>query len=110
VYHLAGFHPFSLAGIWTAREIDGEWSHNFAIITRPAESYLEYTHDRMPALIEPDDYDRWLSVDTRPDDAEAMLHQYFERVQTHPVSTFVNKPENDSPRCIERVSQIGSRQ
>jgi len=58
----------------------------------------------MPALIAPNDYDAWLSTDTNPDDAQVLLHAPFEAVQTYPVSTYVNKPEHDGPRCVERVN------
>lgn len=54
VFHLPEFRPFAFAGIWTARETGTGWSHNFAIITRPAaDEAIAAIHGRMPALVHP---------------------------------------------------------
>lgn len=101
VVHLDGFRPLSLAGIWTAREIDGGWLHNFGIITRPATPGLERIHERMPATVRPQDYDTWLSPDTTEDGALAVIDEPVEHLQAYEVGTYVNKPEHNDPRCIE---------
>jgi tetratricopeptide (TPR) repeat protein len=41
----------------------GEWIRTFAIITTDANELVADIHDRMPRIITPSDYERWLSDD-----------------------------------------------
>jgi putative SOS response-associated peptidase YedK len=54
--------PFAFAGIWDAWEnrADQQWLQSFAIVTVPANAVAASVHDRMPAILHPADYDRWL--------------------------------------------------
>jgi putative SOS response-associated peptidase YedK len=58
-------------------------------------------HDRMPLIIAPGDYERWLSEDPDPDE----LMQVFPAgpMRMWPISTRVNKPENDDPSIVEPI-------
>ena len=38
----------------------GEWIRTFAIITTDANELVADIHDRMPVILAPDDYQRWL--------------------------------------------------
>ena len=52
-----------------------------------------------PLVVAPDAWDAWLAgeeVPLGPYPADAMT--------AHPVSTHVNRPANDNPRCVEPVS------
>ena len=52
-------------------------------------------HDRMPLILPPAAYSRWLSVE--PDPGELMRPFPAELMRMWPISTRVNKPENDDP-------------
>ena len=56
--------PFALAGIWENWQRPGtdEWVRSFAIITTNANELVGEIHDRMPVIIPPESYDRWLST------------------------------------------------
>ena len=41
----------------------GDWERTFAIITVPSNDLVAQIHDRMPAILKPSGYDRWLSLD-----------------------------------------------
>ena len=70
-------------------------SHKPAIIgSRPAE-----IHDRMPLILAPGDYARWLSDEPNP--RELMGSFPAEPMRMWPISTRVNKPENDDPAFVE---------
>lgn len=58
-------------------------------------------HDRMPLILAAADYSRWLSDEPDPRD----LLQPFpaEPMRMWPISTRVNKPENDDPSIAEPV-------
>ena len=58
-------------------------------------------HDRMPLILPPDDYARWLTEEPNPRD----LRRSFpaEPMRMWPISTRVNKPENDDPSIVEPI-------
>jgi putative SOS response-associated peptidase YedK len=55
--------PFGLAGIWEnwKAPASGEWLRTFAIITTEANQLVADIHDRMPVILAPADYARWLA-------------------------------------------------
>jgi len=61
-FTLAWPEVFAFAGLWDAWKdpSNGTWLQSFAIITTAANELIEPVSDRMPAIIEPDEYDRWL--------------------------------------------------
>ena len=71
----------------------------------PPNALLQSLHDRMPAILEPGDYDLWLDPDVQ--DAERvqpLLKPLGPALMTlYPVSRRVNKPVNDDPACLERL-------
>jgi putative SOS response-associated peptidase YedK len=58
-------------------------------------------HDRMPVILAPSDYARWLGEETNPRDL--MRPFPAELMRMWPISTRVNKPENDDPSIIEPI-------
>ena len=60
---MANGEPFALAGIWEGwrhPETD-EMSRTFCIITTAANELIAPIHDRMPVIVAPEDFDRWLA-------------------------------------------------
>ena len=57
--------PFGLAGLWEnwKNPATGEWVRTFCIITTAANELVGRIHDRMPAILRPEDYGRWLALD-----------------------------------------------
>jgi putative SOS response-associated peptidase YedK len=60
--------PSGLAGLWESwrNPNTGEWDRTFAIITVPSNKLVGQVHDRMPAILEPSGYDRWLGLEPNP--------------------------------------------
>jgi putative SOS response-associated peptidase YedK len=54
--------PFGIAGIWEnwKQPATGEWIRTFAVITTDANELVADIHDRMPLILAPDGYARWL--------------------------------------------------
>ena len=46
----------------------GEWTRTFAILTTEPNELCATIHDRMPVIIDPADYDRWLGSEADPRD------------------------------------------
>jgi putative SOS response-associated peptidase YedK len=97
--------PFGLAGLWENwRDPNtGEWQRTFAIITVPSNELVGQIHNRMPAILEPESYDRWLALE--PDPHDLLITYASEPMTMWPISIRVNKPENDEPSLLDRVEE-----
>lgn len=81
-----------------------EWQRTFAIITVPPNEVLAQIHDRMPAILGEADYDRWLGDESNPRD---LLPPFpTELMRMWPISTRVNKPENDEPSILDPITTL----
>jgi putative SOS response-associated peptidase YedK len=95
--------PFGIGGIWEnwKEPRSGEWLRTFAVITIDANELVATIHDRMPLILAPADYSRWLGEG--PDPRDLMRPFPDEPTRTWPISTRVNKPENDDASILEPV-------
>jgi putative SOS response-associated peptidase YedK len=95
--------PFGLGGLWENWKdpTSGEWIRTFAIITTDANELVALIHDRMPLILAPGDYARWLTDE--PDPHDLMRPYASEPMRMWPISTRVNKPENDDPSIVEPI-------
>jgi putative SOS response-associated peptidase YedK len=100
VFHRDDFEPFAFAGIWTGRETSDGWVHSFAIVTTEAHGPLREIHPRKPLVLDRDAYASWLAPDTTEATAADILRADLAGISAYPVSTHVNKPENDDAACI----------
>lgn len=73
------------------------------MITVPSNDLVAQIHNRMPAILKPESYDRWLSLD--PDPPDLLITYPSEPMTMWPISTRVNKPENDDPSILERIAE-----
>ncbi len=61
VFELANGDPIGFAGLWDAwKDKEGHWLQSFAIVTTEANELMSRVHPRMPCILHPRDYDRWL--------------------------------------------------
>ncbi len=95
--------PFGIAGIWEnwKEPASGEWIRTFAIITTNSNELVADIHDRMPVILAPGDYARWLGEE--PDPRDLMRPSPADLMRMWPISTRVNKPENDDPSVVEPI-------
>ena len=98
--------PFAFAGLaehWSKGEkpID-----SCTIITTDPNPLMAPIHDRMPVIIPKDAYDLWLDPEFQGKDKLLSLFKAYpeDDMIATPVSTLVNSPKNDSPRCVEPVT------
>jgi putative SOS response-associated peptidase YedK len=89
----------AFAGLWErwTPEI-GEPVETFAIITTKASKLISEVHDRMPVIIEPNDYRRWLTAPIET--AENLLAPYRSGLTIAPASERVNSVKNDDVELI----------
>jgi putative SOS response-associated peptidase YedK len=95
------------AGLWeTWNDRDGGEIDSGVILTTDANGALAPIHDRMPVVIRPADFERWLDVDEfRPADVADLLvpapDDLFEAI---PVSSRVNTARFDDPELQTPVA------
>jgi putative SOS response-associated peptidase YedK len=102
-FHMAEGASFALAGLWERwKSPEGAWLETCTILTTEANDLLRPFHDRMPVIVAPDDYARWLDPALREADAvRDLLAPYDPTVMAaHPVSREVNRVANDGPQLI----------
>ena len=98
----------AFAGVWeTFLGADGSEIDTAAILTVPANRTIGQIHDRMPAVVKPQDFARWLDCrDTSPTEALEIIapveDDYFEAM---PVSTRVNAVRNDDEGLIVPLAE-----
>ncbi len=100
---LTDHQPFAFAGLWENwHSPDGSEVKSATIITTEPNSLMANLHNRMPVILDPKDYDRWLDPAERiPDELDDLLVPFAAEKMTHfPVSRKVNSPVNDLPEVI----------
>ena len=95
---------FAFAGLWESwtDRASGERIESYALVTTEPNALCAPIHNRMPVILDSADYDRWLSAEAPPED---LLRPFpAEQMAAYPVSTWVNSPAHNDPRCIEAVA------
>jgi putative SOS response-associated peptidase YedK len=97
---------FAFAGLWTPPAAPG-LPPTCAIITTAPNNLLAEIHNRMPAILERPDEDRWL--DPRVTEAAELLACLgplpADRMEAYPVSALVSSPGNEGPELVEPLSR-----
>jgi putative SOS response-associated peptidase YedK len=104
--HMKDRKPFALAGLWDSWEgPDGSSIKTCTIITTTPNELMEHLHDRMPVILHPRDYAKWLDVSPQTPENLLPLIKPFpaDEMSAYRVSTLVNKPANDSPELLVPV-------
>lgn len=103
--HMRDSAPFGMAGLLERWQGPSGELLTFTILTVEANPLMAEIHNRMPVIIRPEDYDRWLApsmVDVSV--IQSMVGSYPERfMEAYPVSRKVGNPANDSSELIEPV-------
>jgi putative SOS response-associated peptidase YedK len=106
-YHIrrADGQPLAFAGLWEHWE--GEEGktviESCTILTTSASEPVARLHERMPVILEPEEFDSWLDPEEkRVERLRELLQPAAPGVlEMHPVSTYVNKAGNEGEKCLE---------
>jgi putative SOS response-associated peptidase YedK len=105
---MADGETFAFGGLWEASATEqGDAIESCAIVTTAANSALEYIHSRMPLIIPKEGYRDWLGG-TIDEAARWIRPCPAELLEAYPVSTYVNNPAHNDPRCIEALEPTHS--
>jgi putative SOS response-associated peptidase YedK len=92
--------PFAFAGLWDAWKDPATslWLQSFAIVTTEANQLTAAVHNRMPVILQPSEYDRWLDRSAPERPPIDLLRPYpADAMRMHPVDPRVGNVRNDDP-------------
>lgn len=99
--------PLALAGLWAGwRDPDTDQvRRTFTIITTGPNDLMCPIHNRMPVVLEPEAWDRWLDTsDADVGELNGLLVPAPDGgLEVYPVSQAVNNVRNDGPELIEEA-------
>jgi putative SOS response-associated peptidase YedK len=97
---------FAFAGLrdgW--KDPDGSWVKTCSILTTNANAVITAVHDRMPVILDRDNYDLWLDPGMQNVAVASELLKPFDArtMQSYPISTRINRVANDDEECSAPV-------
>jgi putative SOS response-associated peptidase YedK len=102
---LADESLMGFAGLWERWKdpASGETVRSFTIVTGAPNPLGEPIHDRMPVILDPADYARWLGEEPASrDELLGLLRPYpAERMRVHPIGPAIGNVKHEGPELIE---------
>ncbi len=102
---------FAFAGLWERwkPQPDAEPIETCTIITTTANELMKPIHDRMPVIIEPADYGRWLDPKVPASEIGDLLKPSSpDDLQATAISSRVNNVKNDGAELLEPDKSFGA--
>jgi putative SOS response-associated peptidase YedK len=104
---------FAFAGLWDGwKDPNGNWIRTCSILTTTPNVVASVVHDRMPVILDRDNYDLWLDPGMKDVAAASELLRPYDagRMRCFPVSTRVNRVDNDDAECsqVDELARIQS--
>ncbi len=101
--HRADGQPLAFAGIWQDWEQGGDRLTTCAIVTTDANAPMSAIHHRMPVIVEPSDWGKWLGEEGKG--AAVLMRPAADDVlRFHRVGTAVNSNRASGPELIEELA------
>jgi putative SOS response-associated peptidase YedK len=93
---------FAFAGLWEPATATPGAVPTCTILTTEPNEVTQPIHDRMPVILDPSEYTRWLDpAVTIPAEVRPLLRPFPAAAMTaYPVTTAVNNPSFDDPACL----------
>jgi putative SOS response-associated peptidase YedK len=107
---LADGRPMAFAGLWERWNPAGTSLQTFAILTGPPNALCAPIHNRMPVILSPEAWSRWLGEeDADANELLALLRPYPAKLmRAYPVGSRVgNVRNNDADLLTPRAAIIG---
>lgn len=104
---MKGGELFGFAGLWENwKDERGEWLRSATIITTTPNELCAPIHDRMPVILDPADYARWLGEEEAGlEELKALLRPApAALMEAFPVGAAVGSVKNNAPSLIEPVA------
>lgn len=105
--HFPDDRLFGFAGIWERWRDPATDSvvDTTTILTTTPNDLMKDIHDRMPVILKPNDFSRWLDREVTADAVVELMRPYPDgELYAYPVSRTVNSPRNDDPSCVAPIT------
>ena len=100
-FRMADGAPFAFAGLWDAwKDPVGQWLQSFSIITTDANELMAKVHNRMPVILHPKDYNRWLDRENERPPVDLLRPFESEAMASTPVNKLVGNVKNNGPEML----------
>ncbi len=97
--------PVVMGGVWESwRALDGGILRSYAIITTPANAEMAAVHDRMPLVLEREQWPGWLG-EGEGNPVEMLRPAPSGTLRMWPVSRAVNSVRNNGPELVEPIEK-----
>ncbi len=97
---------FGMAGLWAEWYGNGKSLQTFSIVTTEANDLIGKVHHRMPVILSPHNYSKWLDPSANSAQLKSLLVPFpSEEMNVRSISKFVNSAKNDSPDCLNPLEQ-----
>jgi putative SOS response-associated peptidase YedK len=96
--------PLMFAGLWERWDKGEEPMESCTIITCEANELVAQFHTRMPVIVLPEHYGRWLVSDDAAELQSLLVPLPAGQMAAYPVSPRMNSPGFNQPSCIEPLS------
>jgi len=95
--------PYALAGLWESwTPKDGPPLETFTVLTTEPNALMAPIHNRMPVILDPADFDRWLDMSGGPAAVADLLRPYpADEMRAWPVSNRVGNVRNNDPELLD---------
>jgi len=108
--HRVDGQPLALAGLWAIwrNPETAERLYTCTILTGMPNELVAPIHDRMPIVLEPDDWDAWLAEETSVLDLRPLLRPLpAEELAMYAVSPAVNSVRNNGAELLAPLEPVG---
>jgi putative SOS response-associated peptidase YedK len=103
--------PLAMAGLWSSwrNPETAARLHTCTIVTTDPNELVARLHDRMPVILDPTDWDAWLSDSTKPQELRPLLRPApAGPLEAYAVSPAVNNVRNEGRELLAPLSRWGS--
>jgi putative SOS response-associated peptidase YedK len=104
-FEVKGGRLFAFAGLWDRwKDAEGKTVESCSILTTTANAVTSAVHDRMPVILDDDNFDLWLDPGMKDvATASDLLKPYdAQHMRSYAVSTRLNQVQNDDAECAAR--------
>lgn len=95
------------AGIYhTVKNLDGKQTVYSAMLTTSANAVMQPIHDRIPVMLNPDQYLHWVNPKTSIDELVFLFKPTnYIGLQQYEVSPYVNQVKHNDAMCLEAIKK-----
>jgi len=97
--------PYAFAGLWESwNSTVGDALETFTILTTDPNELMSPIHNRMPVIVEPQNYERWLDSENPTQPPVDLLRPYpAEAMCAWPVGEQVGNVRNNGPQLLDEA-------